>query len=578
MIAKGLASSGAPLRYDLLVVGSGAAGLAAAAAAATNGQLVLVCERASVFGGTSAMSGGELWIPLSRQAGDAPQDSVDEALEYLQHAVGAELDAERAAAYVRHAGEALAFFEDHAGLQYELLQSVVDYYDLPGAKCGMRSLGAIPFDGRRLGTNFGCLRAPLQVSQFLGGMSVGREDLPHFLSASRSPRSALHVTRLVAGYAFDRMRGYPRGTRLVMGNALVAQLAAAALALDVPLWLNADVKELEFERGRVVGALVSHEGRIVRVECSRGVVLATGGFAGSGEMQRQHYAHVRAGLRHRSLLPSTNDGAGLRLALGVGGAIDTRTRGAGAWTPVSELPLRDGSVTLFPHFGDRAKPGVIAVDSRGRRFANEAASYHDFGRAMLDVVERDGADEFALVTSHARLRRQGLGRVPPAPAPIGQYLRSGYLLRSDTVVGLAAVLGYEPTGFAETVRRFDHHARHGLDPDFARGASRFERAAGSADHGPNPCVAPLGSGPYYAIRILPGDIGNTRGLRVDANARVLDSAGAPIGGLYALGNCAASLMGSSYPAAGIMLGQALTFGYLAARHAGQLFPARLELH
>jgi succinate dehydrogenase/fumarate reductase flavoprotein subunit len=233
-------------------------------------------------------------------------------------------------------------------------------------------------------------------------------------------------------------------------------------------------------------------------------------------------------------------------------------------------------VALFPHFGDRAKPGVIAVDRRGRRFANEAASYHDFVRAMLTVAERDSADEFALVTSHAWLRRQGLGRVPPSPAPMEEYLRSGYLLRSDTVAGLAALLGCDPAELAETLRRFDHYAREGYDPDFARGSSRFERAAGSADHAPNPCVAPLGSGPYYAIRILPGDIGNTRGLRVDASARVLDANGSPINGLYALGNCAASLMGSSYPAAGIMLGQALTFGYLAARHAADPSPAHLE--
>lgn len=553
--------------YDLLIVGSGAGGLATAVAAAAIGLRPLVCERTEFIGGTSALSGGELWVPLNRQAGSAPDDSEAEALDYLKHAVGTQLDEQRAAAYVRHARDALAFFEEHGNLEYELLHSVVDYFEVPGAKLGLRSLGAIPFDGRKLGKRFSLLRAPLAVSQFLGGMSVGREDLPHFLAATGSISSAIHVLGLVARYAADRIRGYPRGTRLVMGNALVARLASALFEQGVPIWLQADVTELEVSGGRVVGANVRHAGRMRSIKCSKGVVLAAGGFAGSREMQRTHYPHVRQGMAHRSHLPATNDGTGLQLAIALGASLDSRISQAGAWTPVSEVPRSDGSTNLFPHFGDRAKPGVLAVDSSGQRFANEAWCYHDFVTEMFRVIERTQSDAFWLITSHRWLRRQGLGRVPPAPAPIGRYLRSGYLVCGDSVADLANLIGVDAAALLRTIQRFDGYATSGEDPDFGRGSTIYQRAAGDPAQKPNPCVAPLGDGPYYAIKILPGDIGNTLGLQVDNSARVLGPAGEPIPGLYATGNSAASLMGGTYPAAGIMLGQAITFGYLAAKTA-----------
>jgi len=553
--------------FDLLIIGSGAGGLAAAVAAVANGMHPLVCERTEFIGGTSALSGGELWIPLNRQAGPAPDDSEAEALEYLKHAVGTQLDEQRAAAYVHHARDALAFFEQHGNLAYELLHSVVDYFEVPGAKLGLRSLGAIPFDGRRLGDQFSLLRAPLAVSQFFGGLSVGREDLPHFLGATRSLSSALRVAGLLARYASDRLRGYRRGTRLVMGNALVARLASALFERDVPIWLHADVTALDVAGGKVVGAQVRRNGRTWSIRCSKGVVLAAGGFAGSREMQRAHYPHVRQGLAHRSHLPPSNDGTGLRLAIELGASLDMRINQAGAWTPVSEVPRPNGSTDLFPHFGDRAKPGVLAVDGSGRRFANEACCYHDFVTEMFRVIERTQSDAFWLISSHRWLRRQGLGRVPPAPAPVGPYLRNGYLIRGRSVADLARRIGVDVAALSRTVQTFDRYATSGEDPDFGRGSTIYQRAAGDPAQKPNPCVAPLGDGPYYAIKMLPGDIGNTLGLRVDDAARVLGSAGEPIPGLYATGNSAASLMGGTYPAAGIMLGQAITFGYLAVKTA-----------
>lgn len=553
--------------FDLLIVGSGAGGLATAVAAAASGLRPLVCERTALIGGTSAYSGGELWVPLNRQAGPAPNDSEAEALEYLKHAVGDQLDETRAAAYVHNARAALAFFEQHGNLEYELLGSVVDYYDVPGSKFGLRSLGAIPFDGKRLGEHFKALRSPLDVSQFLGGMSVGREDLPHFLRATRSPASALRVASLVVRYAADRVAGYPRGTRLVMGNALVARLASALFERDVSIWLQADVTELELAGDRVVGAKIRHEGATRTIKCAKGVVLAAGGFSGSQEMQRLHYPHVRRGMAHRSHLPATNDGTGLQLALRVGATLEPGNSGAGAWTPVSEVPHRDGSKSLFPHFGDRAKPGVLAVDSSGNRFANEALNYYDFVTEMIRAIERTGSDSFWLITSHQWLRRQGLGRVPPAPASIRPYLRNGYIVRGENPEQLGKAIGIDGAALAGTMQRYDDDASSGEDREFGRGSSIYQRAAGDPSQHPNPCLAPLGQGPYYAIKILPGDIGTTLGLRVDASARVLGSSGHPIPGLYATGNCAASLMGGSYPAAGIMLGQALTFAYLAVKTA-----------
>ena len=234
---------------------------------------------------------------------------------------------------------------------------------------------------------------------------------------------------------------------------------------------------------------------------------------------------------------------------------------------MSAVPLGRHGDGVFPHFGDRAKPGVIVVGPDGRRFVNEASDYHDFLRAMLAAAERDGRRdaEAYVVASHGSLRKYGLGRVPASPGRIGPFLRNGYLLHGRTIAELAGRMGVDADALENTVRRFNTHAVRGEDPDFGKGSTHYQRAAGDPAVKPNPCVAPLDAGPWYAIKMLPGDIGTMLGVRVDAESRVLRADGAPVEGLHAVGTVASSLMRGTYPAAGVMLGPALTFGYLTAR-------------
>lgn len=550
---------------DVLVVGSGAGGLAAALTASVLGLDVVVCEHADVLGGTSAISGGEVWIPLNRQNGGAVNDSAAEALDYLAGVIGPSLDRPRAEAFVHAAATAFAFIEDHSEVEYEALAHVVDYFStVPGAKDGIRTLGAIPYDGRRLGSHFRKVRSPLAVGMIFGGMAVGREDLPHLLKVFRSPRSFVHVTRMLARHARDRAARHPRGTRMVMGNALVGQLVATLVERRVPMWLETEVVELTMQDGRVNGAVVSDRSGTRRVVCRHGVVLANGSFSGSAAMRRTHFDHVRAGYEHHSHVPSSSDGSGLQLATACGGVIDEHITEPGAWTPVSVVPLRNGSTAAFSHFGDRAKPGVIVVNRAGHRFVNEAINYHDFLMAMFAECA-GGVVEAFVITSHTHLRAYGLGRVPARPGRFGPFVRSGYLQRGRTVAELASKIGVDPSALVATVERFNEHARRGEDLDFGRGGTEFERAAGDRSVVPNPCVAPLDRGPWYAIRMIPGDIGTLRGLKVDPAGRVVGGDGDPIDGLYAVGSVATSVMRGTYPAAGIMLGPAVTFGYLAAQ-------------
>jgi succinate dehydrogenase/fumarate reductase flavoprotein subunit len=248
-----------------------------------------------------------------------------------------------------------------------------------------------------------------------------------------------------------------------------------------------------------------------------------------------------------------------------GGIVDEHVAQPGAWTPVSLLPAPDGSTRAFSHFGDRAKPGVIVVNRAGRRFANEATTYHDFVQSMIvDCAGQPNSEAF-VVADHRSLRKYGLGRVPAFPGRIGPFLRNGYLRRGRTIRKLAESIGVPPDALASTIAEFNEHARRGVDPAFRKGETGYERAAGDPEQKPNPCVAPLEDGPYYAIRMIPGDIATLAGLRVDARSRVLRSTGSAVGGLYAVGTVARNVMGGVYPAAGAMLGPSITFGYLAAR-------------
>ncbi|MEO9958781.1 MAG: FAD-binding protein, partial [Nisaea sp.] len=321
------------------------------------------------------------------------------------------------------------------------------------------------------------------------------------------------------------------------------------------------------DAGRVVGAVVeTPEGR-VEVMANKGVVLAAGGFPQDVRRRAALFPHAPSGHEHLSPAPPGNTGDGLRLGESVGATVQDDLPNAAAWVPISRPVWSDGTRGTFPHFVDRSKPGVIAVTRSGRRFVNEAESYHDFCQAMYARCTEEGGEICAyFIVDHRTLRKYGLGYVKPYPVPFRPHIKSGYLQTGKTLEELAGAIGADPAGLRTTVEAFNGPAARGEDPEFSKGNTSYNRSLGDPEHKPNPCVAPIGDGPYYAVRLEIGDLGTFAGLSTDGSARVLNEDGTPIPGLYAAGNDAASIMGGNYPGGGITLGPALTFGYIAARH------------
>jgi len=555
--------------YDVLVVGSGAGGLASAVSAAHRGLSVLVVEKEPVFGGTSARSGGWMWIPMNGPGERAGiRDSREAAETYLKHEAGAFYDAARVEAFLEAGPKAVAFYENETSLQFDLGPTFADYHpDAPGGMDAGRSIVARPFDGRELGPEIKRLRKPLKEITFLGMMIGTGKELLHFFNVTRSPVSAYFVAILFFKYMRDLLF-HGRSMRLMNGNALVARLARSCFDKGVEIRTGAPVRELlKDDAGRVIGAEIDTPGGRRRIVARKGVVLAAGGFPHDPVRRKQLFPHAPSGHEHLSPAPPGNTGDGLRLGEQIGAAVQEDLPNAAAWVPVSRPVWSDGTRGTFPHFVDRSKPGVIAVTRSGRRFVNEAHSYHDFCQAMYARCSEEGGEICAyFIVGHRTLRKYGLGYVKPSPVPYRQHIRSGYLLTGRTLEELAAAIGADPVQLRATVEAYNGPAARGEDPEFGRGSTAYNRSLGDPEHKPNPCVAPVGDGPYYAVRLEIGDLGTFAGLKTDANARVLDGAGQPIPGLYAAGNDAASIMGGNYPGGGITLGPAVTFGYIAARH------------
>jgi succinate dehydrogenase/fumarate reductase flavoprotein subunit len=553
------------LTVDVLVVGTGASGMAAAVTAAWQGLQVLVVEKAARYGGTTARSGGWLWIPGTRLATEQGiQEPPGAAKAYLKHEATTHFDEKRVDAFLENGPRAIEFFTRNTCVQFDMPAVFPDYHaEVAGGQPGGRSMVTRPFDGRELGPRIKQLAQPLPELTVFGMMLGSGPEIKHFMRAFKSPASFAFVTKRLSRHFLDVIR-HGRGMTLTNGNALAGRLAKAAMDVGISVWLSSPVTKLVTEYDGVAGALVEHEGATLRVNARRGVVLACGGFPHDVERRKRLFPHAPTGREHYSPSPETNTGDGLRLAEAIGGHVDDTIPHAAAWVPASITTRGDGSKGVMPHFIDRAKPGVIAVTPKGKRFTNEGDSYHDFVQAMVKVCTGEPEMCAWLLCDHRALRNYGLGCVAPAPLPIGRHLRSGYLKRGATVAGLARQIGIAPAVLEATVAEFNASAKSGADPAFGKGSKAYNRYQGDAHVSPNPCVAPLETAPYYAIKLVVGDIGTFAGLVTDENTRVLDSSGQPIKGLYAVGNDAASVMGGNYPGAGITLGPALTFGYIAA--------------
>ncbi|ROL79042.1 FAD-dependent oxidoreductase [Pseudomonas vranovensis] len=552
---------------DVLVIGSGAAGLATAVTAAWHGQKVIVVEKDPVFGGATAWSGGWMWVPcnpLAQRAGIIEQPSQPRT--YLEHELGGRFDGPMIDAFLEAAPNMVSFFERHTALQFADGNGIADIHgNIPGAGTGGRSVIAAPYDGRQLGKKLlKRLRKTMRETSFMGMPIMAGKDLGAFLTLTRSWRSLLHVSKRFSRHLLD-MATHGRALQLVNGVALVARLAKSAEDLGVLLWESAAARQLLREHGRVSGALIETARGPIQINTRKAVVLAAGGFANDIERRKALFPRTPTGHEHLALPPLGANGDGLRLGESVGGQVADDLHSPVAWAPVSRVPYKDGSSGHFPHIIERAKPGIIGVLADGKRFVNEADGYYDYVSAMVAKAPGDKVESW-LICSHAFQRRYGLGISRPFPLPLQPLLKSGYLKTGDSIEALARACGIDPQGLVATVAEYNRHARNGEDPHFGRGSTPYNCKQGDALHGPNPCVAPIENGPFYAVKVEPGCFGTFAGLRTNAHAQVLDEKREVIAGLYAVGTDMASIMAGHYPAGGINLGPAATFGYIAGRH------------
>jgi succinate dehydrogenase/fumarate reductase flavoprotein subunit len=547
---------------DVLVIGSGAAGMCAAITAKVHGLNPVIVEKSPVFGGSTAVSGGVAWIPGSPVAARAGvKDSPEEVRRYLRKEVGNHYDNDKMEVYLTQGPRMVDFLETHSALRFQAIKWFPDYHpNTPGSARG-RPIRAANYDLRELGDHAAKLRQPLPELTLFGGMMIAGEDVPHLLNMTRSFGSFRHATRMVLRHAADKLR-FGRSMRVVNGNAMAARLGKTVFDLGIPLWLSSPARRLLIEEGRVVGAEVERDGSVSAVRARLGVVLASGGFPHDLGLLDRVYPHAKP-LGHYTVVPGTSDGDGIRLGQAAGGTFNSNGRSAAVWMPVSLNPQPGGGVRHVPHMTDRNKPGFIAVNQHGKRFVSEAVSYQDFVEAMQDQVSGGGELVVWLIAGHAAARKYGIGAAFAAPMPIGRHLKSGYLRRAPTLAALAAEIGVDAAALEATVERYNRFAADGQDPDFNKGGDDYQRFMGDAAHKPNPNVGPLGAGPYYAVRLHPGDVGTMYGLNTDAHARVVDGNGQPIPGLFAAGNDAASVMAGTYPGGGTTLGPGLTFGYVA---------------
>lgn len=549
------------LEVDALIIGSGAGGLLAGLVAASRGADTLIVEKSGEYGGTSATSGGGVWIPNSPLAPADHQDSPEEAFAYVRALSGPFVPDETIHAYVKWAPQMLRWVTDHTPVRYRSLPYIDYHAEIPGGKLGFRTHLPEPMDGRLLGGDVLALRATSPTASLFGKINW---DISETFALLFRPKGWMRTAfGMVSRYYFDLPhRFFSRKDRfLTLGTALVGGLRLAVKQQGIPLWLNASLEDLVIQDGRVVGAVIGREGGPLRIRARRGVVLATGGFERNAAMRKTFMPEVADPTFSGS--QENNTGEAIATARKAGAAVSRL--GLAWWAPVFRIPgeSRSRLSTI-----ERALPGSIIVNQAGRRYLNEAASYHVVGRQMIDADRPQARTIPSWLVFDATYRRNyPVGPILPlVPDWALSWPIKTILHKASSLDGLARAMGVPAQVLEETVRMFNAEAVHGRDPEFGRGVAAYDRMFGDARVSPNPSLGPLVNAPFYAMPIYPGDIGTCGGLATDDQARVQGVDGTPIGGLYAIGNTATSVMGGSYPGAGSTLGPAMTFAFIAARH------------
>ena len=539
--------------YDVVVVGSGAGGMTAALTAADRGLTVVIVEKAPHYGGSSARSGGGVWIPTN-EALDFPDD-LESARTYLHSIIGDVVPRDRIDTYIDRGPEMISFVLRNSPLKFAWVPGYADYYpEAPGGRVGGRTMEPKPFNAKVLGRELTNLepdygKAPLNFV-------VTQADYKWLNLRKRHPKGKLRVMRVGARWAWAKVTGKHL---LARGQALMAALRKGLLDAGVPVLLNTPLQELVVENGRVTGVRVLVDGKPEVIRATHGVVIASGGFEHNEEM-RQKYQRAPIGTEW-TVGAKANTGDGIRAGQTLGAATDLMND---AWWGPS-IPLTGG-----PWFclAERNLPGSIMVNDRGKRFLNESAPYVEAVHRMYggEYGKGDGPGEniptWLIIDQRYRDRYIFAGLLPEQRFP-KRWIEAGVVTQADTIPDLAEKVGLPVDALSETVERFNGFARSGKDEDFGRGESGYDHYYGDPKNLPNPNLGEIAKAPFYAIKMVPGDLGTKGGLVTDTAARVLREDGSAIEGLYAVGNASAPVMGHTYAGPGATIGPAMTFAYLA---------------
>lgn len=547
---------------DIVVVGSGGGGMTAAIVAANKGASALVIEKAEYYGGTTALSGGVIWVPNNHLM--QTQDSEAQAQQYLQQVTAGEVAPKRLQAYIQNSPKMVRCMED-MGIRYESAPLYMDYYpDLDGGKLGGRSLDPVPFSRRKLGKIAAQLLAQTHGAALSRFSMTAKEA--HLVLAFNWKTKLFFLWRMMLYYLDipSRVKRLP-DNRMTLGQALVGRLRFAMLKKNIPLMLNTQVTELITDNGKVVGVLAQSGDKLLRIKASKAVVLAAGGFAKNTAMRQQYQQQP---INSEWTAASDYDtGDGIKMGQAVGA--DAEFMHCAWWTPTLKLPDNTIQALII----GKSMPGCIFVGKNGKRFTNEAAPYEDVIKGQYAANNEQRPTIPAYMIFDARFRSSypcgpiGPSTVQPDALLPQMYKDTNYFNRADTLDELANNIGIDAHGLQETILRVNGFAITGKDEDFGRGDSLQDRYYSDPTIKPNPTLAAIEKAPFYAIEVYPGDLGTKGGLRCNEHAQVINTEGDIIEGLYATGNCSSSVMGNSYPGAGSTIGASMTFGYIAAVHA-----------